>query len=180
MFSPVQTKPSLWAPLKTRNVQFVAGVISILYLFIQAIFLNFGLLVQTLMSDASLWFKLHLSFSLLTGFIVMFPLRELVFMLLTAIFVGLNVALLIAVMQNVKRTGSMRMSIGGMSVLALASSGCPSCGLSLLSLLGPSTGIIGVALHSFTAQVVVLGLLLGSIIYSLKKLQAGFSCRITP
>lgn len=169
---------SFVAPLRSRPVLAISFLVGVVYLFLQSALLNATILTQTVEGSMPFVFKFHLVTSILIGYLAMFPLQELIFTLLTALLVGLNFSLVIALMQSMQRSGRVKFSFGGVSVLALASTGCPSCGLTILSLLGPSTGVVALALHSLVAQVSMLLILSASIIYSLHKLQTSRVCKI--
>lgn len=108
----------------------------------------------------------------------MLPVEELVYTLFTVILIGINLTLLLAVYQNIKKSGNMRVSIGGVGVLAILSSGCPSCGFSILSLLGSSTGAFALTLQHPILKISIMMSLCVSILYNLKKLQQGMICKI--
>lgn len=165
-------------PLHDRAVLFLSGGIALIYLISQELLFNKDVLYQTALSNFPLSYKLHLSLDLLSGYFAMYPPLQLSFILVTAGLVGLNLTLAISLMQRMRKNGSMKMSLGGSSVLAVVSTGCPSCGLSVLSLLGPSSGFAAVLLHSTTAQFMIGLLLLASICYSLFQLQKSVVCKL--
>jgi hypothetical protein len=164
--------------LKSRNVLLVTLFLGVIYLLIQIYFFNQSLISHTLLGNFPLTYKFHLSFDLFTGYFVMFPLSQVFFTIAVAILVGLNLTLMIVLMQRMKAAGNMKFSVGGVGVAALVSSGCPGCGLTLLSLLGPSTGILAITLHSTLIQFTILAILIFSILYSLKKIEESFSCAL--
>ncbi len=108
----------------------------------------------------------------------MFPLQETLFTISTALLVGINLVLIISLTQQTKNSGGMRVSLGGTSIVALVSSGCPSCGITALSLLGPSSSFVGIFLHSLVIQVAVVVILVISVLHSLKLLRTGQACKI--
>ena len=167
----------LLRPLFNRSVLLVTVGVGILYLFLQIYAFNARLFLQTVLDPFPLSYKLILSLELIKGYFLMFPLSQLVFSLLTALLVGLNLSLVIALMQRVTRSNDLKVSFGGTSLIALVSTGCPSCGLTALSFLGPSSGLALVILHSLVAQGVIIGILFVSIFYSLKRLEKSLACR---
>lgn len=72
----------------------------------------------------------------------------------------------------------MKFSLGGVGVAALVSTGCPGCGLTLLSLLGPSTSVLAITLHSPLIQAAILAVLIFSVLYSLKRIEGSFACSL--
>jgi hypothetical protein len=166
--------------LKSRNVLLVTLSLGVVYLLIQIYLLNSSLISHTLFGNFPLEYKFHLSFGLFMGYFVMFPLSQVLFTLAVALLVGLNLTLMIILMQRMKASGSVKVSVGGVGIAALVSSGCPGCGLTLLSLLGPSTGILAVTLHSPIVQSIILAILIFSVLYSLRRIEGSMVCQINP
>lgn len=166
--------------LRNRNVLLVTFFLGVFYLLIQIYFFNHSLISHTLLGNFPLAYKFHLSFDLITGYFFMFPLSQVFFTVAVALLVGLNLTLMIILMQKMKDSGNMKFSVGGVGIAALVSSGCPGCGLTLLSLLGPSTGILALTLHSPLIQGGILAMLIFSIIYSLRRIEESIVCRISP
>jgi len=164
--------------LKSRNVLLVTLFLGGIYLLIQIYFFNQSLISQTLLGDFPLTYKFHLSFDLLTGYFAMFPISQVFFTVAVAILVGLNLTLMIILMQRMKDAGNMKFSVGGVGIAALVSSGCPGCGLTVLSLLGPSTGILAITLHSPLFQSAIVATLILSILYSLKRIERSLHCSL--
>lgn len=171
------TLPSLH-PLRSRNVLIMTGFLSSMYYLIQVFLFHRILITQTLTDTYPLTYKVTLFIDLVRGYLTMFPLMHVSFILLSTVLVGLNLTLLIALIQRVKQSGKVKMSFGGMGVFALISTGCPSCGLTVLSFLGPSSGILAGVFHNPLAQTTMILLLGSSIFYSLRQLEKGLSCRI--
>lgn len=165
-------------PLTSRNVLLVAGIAALLYYFLEVYLFNRELINQTLSEAYSLTYKTSILGQLTLGYLAMFPLTQMLFILLTTLLVGLNIALLIALLQTMQQGGRMKVSFGGASLLAVVSTGCPSCGLTVLSFLGPSGGVVAGMFHSPLAQLIMIVLLGASIGYSLVRLEKSRVCRI--
>lgn len=166
--------------LRSRNVLVVTFFLGALYLLLQIYFFNNSLISHTLLGNFPLAYKFHLSFGLITGYFVMFPLSQVFFTVAAALLVGFNLTLMIILMQKMKNSGNMKFSVGGVGIAALVSSGCPGCGLTLLSLLGPSTGILALTLHSPLIQGGIIAILIFSILYSLRRIEDSLVCQIIP
>lgn len=162
--------------LRSRAFLATTLLLSCLYLLLQIFFFNHSIFSSTLLGDFPLEYKLKLSLNLISGYFVMFPLTEIIFNTLSALLVGLNLTLMFILMQRVRQSGRVKLSVGGAGVIALMSSGCPGCGLTLLSILGPSTGILAVRVHSLLFQIIILGILVFSAIYSLRKIDESLNC----
>lgn len=169
---------ALLRPLINRNVIILSLVIAAGYILLQIYILNGRLIGDTITGSFTLSYKITLLRQLLEGYFGMFPFAQTVLTLISALLIGMNSTLLIALMQRVKSNGSRQLSFGGMGIIALAGSGCPSCGMTLFSLLGPSYGVLGVFFHSLYIQLSVLGILSASIIYSLVRLKESLVCKI--
>ncbi len=170
---------SLYLPvLRSRNVLLVTFFLGVLYLLLQIYFFNHSLISHTVLGNFPLEYKFHLSFDLITGYFVMLPLSQVFFTVAVALLVGLNLTLMIILMQRMKDSGTMKFSVGGVGIAALVSSGCPGCGLTLLSLLGPSTGILALTLHSPLMQAGILAILILSILYSLRRIERSLVCKV--
>lgn len=169
--------PALLKPLASQKTVIFSFVFAFLYLLIQIYTLNYRLVSQTLSGVFPSTYKLQVLWDLIQGYFVMFPPLEVLFNVITAILVGFNLMLIIVLAQTAKKTGSMKLTVGGTSILTLAGAGCPTCGVTVLSFLGPSSSFAGILLHSMVIQAVVVIILLASVLHSLKRLQASKVCK---
>ncbi|MBI5044860.1 MAG: hypothetical protein HZC02_02970 [Candidatus Levybacteria bacterium] len=167
---------SFLSPLKKRSFIFFGSLFTISYFLLQASIFNYQSLNQVLTHPYPLTYKTTLIAQLILGFPFIFPLWYRIFFFITTFLVGVNVWLTLLVYKEIKRSGSRKWSFGGVNLVAVASTGCSSCGLTLFSFLGPTSGIISIAFNSLQAHIVIMLLLLFSIIYSLKKIQRGTQC----
>lgn len=158
-------------PILKRELTPVSVVltISIAFLYIAAalFILNYRFILQTLEGDFPLLYKFQVLFGLLTGASQVFLPLEFFLFLITALFIGINVTLLLKAMRELKKQRSLKLSFGGL-VLPLAGVGCPSCGITLLSLLGPSTSIVLLPFQTILLQVIGIILLTFSFFSILK------------
>jgi len=151
-----------------------------LYLLLQIYLFNYRLINTTLFSDYPLLYQITLLYQLIKGFWIGFPLKEILFTNAVALLVGINTAFLLSSLSKIRIIpGKKRMSFGGVGVLALASSGCPSCGITLLSFLGPATGPLTLFLHNIFIQGIVLSLLVFSVLMNIQSLKNAEVCEIT-
>ncbi|HVZ58320.1 MAG TPA: hypothetical protein VG935_01015 [Patescibacteria group bacterium] len=172
------SKPTFFSPLKDQKVIAIAAFLTIIYILIQVYGFNYRFITETLSGTFPFLYKAQVLGGLITGYFVMFPLLTTIFNLLAAILVGINLTLLIALTQKGRHTGEMKMTLGGSSLLAVVSAGCPSCGITLLSFLGPSSSVISFFLASPIVLLGILIILLASIIYNLYLLQKSLSCAL--
>lgn len=148
----------------------------ILYLLLQAYITNHTLVHQTITGPFSLSYKVTLLYYTLTGYLEILPTSYLITTLVITFLLGISLALAVANYQKARSMGKMKMSFGGSSLVAVVSSGCSSCGLTVLSLLGPSTGAFAFFLSDVRVQFVIIGILLVSLLYNLKTLLRTPSC----
>ncbi len=148
------------------------------YLALQAYILNFGLINQTIQGSFTLSYKFTLLFFIFTGYLQSLPLFYLITALLTTFLVGVNMTLLLLSYMKARSLGAMKITLGGSSLLAVVSSGCPSCGITALSVLGPSSSAFSFLLRDTRLQFIILALLILSIYYNLKKITAPATCTI--
>lgn len=168
----------LLRPLKNRTVLVISMLFSMAYILLQILVLNGRLLAQALQGSFELSYKITVLGQLVQGYFIMFPLAHTILSLVTALLIGLNLTLIISLMQKVEKNGPKQLSFGGIGIIALASSGCPSCGLTILSLFGPSFAVVGVLFSSIFVQMTIIGVLAVSIAYSLTKLNKGLMCQV--
>ncbi len=153
--------------------------LTLFYILLQIYLFNFRLINQTILGEYLLSYKFTLLYQLVKGFYISFPPKETIFTSVVALLAGMNIALLFSSITKMKKNqGSLKISFGGVSVLALASSGCPSCGITILSILGPASGPFSLFLHNSTVQVGIISLLLFSLFTTLRQYSRTNSCEI--
>lgn len=152
---------------------------TLFYILLQIYLFNFRLINQTLIGEYPFSYKFTLLYQLIKGFYISFPPKETIFTSSVALLAGMNIALLFSSVTKMKKNqGSLKMSFGGVSVLALASSGCPSCGITILSILGPASGPFTLFLHNSAVQVGIISLLFFSLFTTLKQYSKANTCEI--
>ncbi len=144
-------------------------VFSTLYFIFQAYSLNHVLLNQTLLGNFPFFYKLSLFYQVITGYFYLIPGKYFFLTILTMFLVGANLALLVVTFKKSRKLGEMKLVLGGSNLLAIVSSGCPSCGLTALSVLGPSTGAFSFLFHDPKIQFITLGVLLLSFFLNLRQ-----------
>lgn len=158
-------------PILKRELSFmsIALSISIAFLYIAAalFILNYRFILQTLEGNFPFLYKFSVLFGLFTGASRVFLPLEFFLFIITALFIGINMTLLIKAMRELKKQRSLKLSFGGL-VLPLAGVGCPSCGITLLSVLGPSTSIVLLPFQTILLQLVGISLLIFSFFSILK------------
>lgn len=118
-----------------------ASAISIIYLITVTFLMNSSLVIATVLGDFGLEYKLKILTSLLLSMWSSMTVTGFVLLVLTAILTGLNISLLAKKLKDLKKQGSLELAVGGSTIIAIVSSGCASCGLPVLALLGLSGSV---------------------------------------
>lgn len=140
-------------------------LVAALYILLPGALLNFSLLWETALSQAEASYKLKLFWQILTGPLLLLEPIESLLLLLTALLLGINVALLFESISLLRQEKKLGISLGGATLVALVGSGCASCGISLLSILGISSSFLpfhGVYLYVFSSALLFASLLVSS------------------
>jgi len=166
-------------PFLYRNNLLILLLLALVYYLLQVYLFNFALINHTLLGTFPLLYKLTLFSQLISGHIGMFPLTQGLFLIMTSVLVGANLMLLLLRLQKARQLGRLKVSVGGTSLLAVFSSGCPSCGLTVFSFLGPSSSVASSLLRNDFLQLGILGLLTLSVFLSLQSLQK-ITCKVLP
>lgn len=164
--------------LLNKRVFLFTLLFTLVFVLLQIYSLNYRLINITLFSNSTLFYKLTLIWHLFIGYWKMFLLQDILFNLITALLIGLNFSLFLITLGNTKRNGALKLSFGGGSFIALISTGCPSCGLTLLSFLGPSVSLISLFIKTAIVQLIIIGILLFSLYSQIKTYQRSLRCVI--
>ncbi|GIW62105.1 MAG: hypothetical protein KatS3mg089_0957 [Patescibacteria group bacterium] len=164
--------------LSNKRVFLFTLVFTLVFVLLQIYSINYRLINLTIFSNSPLYYKLTLIWHLFIGYWKMFGLQDVLFNLITALLVGLNFALFLMTLGNTKRSGALKLSFGGGSFFALISTGCPSCGITLLSFLGPSASLINLFIRTTIVQLLIIGVLLLSLYSQLKAYQRSLICAL--
>lgn len=153
-----------------------AAVISALYIFLVIYLMNFKLVVETLTGNFSLNYKATLLISLLGGMWTAMTGFGLATLITTAILTGINLTLVLGRFSFLYSSGNLHLSLGG-SFLGFIGSGCATCGLPILSLLGLSGSLIYFPLRGAEVSVLAI-ILLGISFYFLVRNNERQVCRV--
>lgn len=144
-------------------------IISILYLLFSLFALNHQLVIDTLSNPSSLGYKLILLGTLIQGLFTAFTPIDTLIMVVSSILVGVNLVLVGRSLQLLENQGKVRLSVGGATLISLITTGCSSCGFSLLSLLGLGTSFSFLPFHGMELHIASVVLLILSAWYMVKK-----------
>lgn len=113
-----------------------ALVIAALYVVTTVYLMNASLVKDALFGIHSLSYKWGILSALLVGMWTAMSGLSLFLLTTVAILTGLNLVLTVERLRSIRSSGKMHWAIGGSSILGIVGSGCASCGLPILALLG--------------------------------------------
>lgn len=162
--------------LSFKSLFFVI-LLSASYLFLTILLLNDRLILATLTQPYPFIDKANIFLSLLGGLFTAFSPLDTIILFLNAFFVAVNILLMIRTLTVLRNQGSIRLSVGGATIIGFISAGCSSCGFSVLSILGLSTSFSFLPFHGLELHLAALAFLAFSAFYMLKKLRDGIYCK---
>jgi len=121
--------------------------------------------------------KVSLFGTLFFGIFSAFSFQDTLLLFMNALLVGTNLLLIAKTFSFLKKQRSIRFTVGGASLIALVSTGCTSCGLSILSIVGLGGAFSFLPFHGMELHVLSLGLLTLSGGYLLQQLRLSRYCR---
>lgn len=174
-------EPSLFFVAKKELLSPISFIptllVAFLYTLIPLFFLNFSLTTNTLSGSFALGYKLSLFWSLFLGVFTAFSPVDTAILLLNALLVGINIVLIAKTIYYLEHAGKVKLSLGGAGLLGLVTTGCSSCGFSLLSLVGLGGALSFLPFHGMEIHILALLALVGSAFYMLKQLRNGLYCK---
>lgn len=167
--------PTLKRELSVKTI-LVLLLIAFFYSATSLYALNYRFVLQSLNNSLPFNYKIWVLRDMLLGIGTALPTYELVLLLITSVLVGLNLALLLKEIRKLRKQGGIKLSAGSLLVSGVGI-GCPSCSITLLSFLGPSTSIVLLPYQTMTLQVVAIGFLLFSLYTMMKNVYLA-TCQI--
>ncbi|MBI2031720.1 MAG: hypothetical protein HYT08_03840 [Candidatus Levybacteria bacterium] len=157
---------------------FIIFVIALLYSALVAYTINYRLVFGIIIGDYSLFYKIRILFELLRGLGTALSGFDFLLLIITSLLSGVNMALIIRSLDVIKENGEVKFMAGGGTLLGFVSSGCASCGFSLLSVLGIGSVFTTLPFSNYTLYILSIIFLLFSGFYMLKKLNNIRLCKI--
>lgn len=134
----------------------LTSLISFGYLFLNVYLTNSQVINQAFLQNFSLTYKFNLISSLFVGLYTATSLTSFLFLILISLLTGINLTLALGRVNFAKNR--MHFAVGG-SFLGGMGSGCASCGLPLLGVLGLSGSVTYLPLRGLEFSIVSLSLL---------------------
>lgn len=156
---------TLWS----NNILVPAVAIAALYVVTTVYLMNAGLVKDALFGTHSFGYRWDVLVALLAGMWTAMSELSLFLLVTVALLTGFNLTLTAERLKTIRSSGKMHLAIGGSSLLGIVGSGCASCGLPILALLGlggvaaslPFRGVelslIAIALLSLSLYVLIQG-----------------------
>lgn len=148
------------------------------YTALSVILLNFRLLTSLLPAPFPFLAKLSIFFSLFLGLWTSLSMLDFLLVIINSLLVGATIVLLAKTIYQIGHSKKMKLSIGGATLISLISTGCASCGLSILSFVGLSASLSFLPFHGMEIHILSTLVLLFSLIYMLRQLYNAKYCLI--
>ena len=153
-------------------------VFAFFYIALSALLLNYKLVSDTITGGFSLSSQLTIYLALLQGVWTTMHIWDSFLLIINGLFVGMNLLLIGKTIFLLEHMGKVRLSIGGVALLTLVTTGCASCGLSFLSIVGFSTALYALPFHGLELRVAATIILMISGIYLLYQLHKAKYCKV--
>lgn len=111
-------------------------IITLAYVIVTVYLMNASLIWDTLSGAYSWNYKWNILIALLLGMWTAMSLPSLFLLMTVALLTGLNLVLTLERLRFLRSSGKLHWAIGGSTLIGLVGSGCASCGLPILALLG--------------------------------------------
>lgn len=156
---------------ESKNNKFIliAFISSISYTSLATILINYKSYTSFLFNDYPLLAKTKIIFLIFAGTFQAMGVRDVFLLLIIAFLFGVNIALVINKITFLKKQGSVHLTFG-VGLLTLVATGCASCGLSLVSLVGLTGVLVALPFHGLELYILSFFILLTSLFYNLQTL----------
>lgn len=161
-----------------KNLVCIFGI-TILYLIVATYLMNLSLLASTIGGNFPLEYKLKISVILLQGMWTSMTPLSIVTLTLTGLLTGINIVFLVIKIKSFGNLRNTHIVVGGSSLLGIVGSGCVSCGLPVIFLLGLSGSVMYLPFQGKELSILALFLLAFSLVILIRnsKKNAGV-CRV--
>lgn len=156
------------------------AIIAITYVIATIYLMNAGLVKDAVFGSHSLSYKWNLLAALLAGMWTAMSRLSLALLIVVAVLTGANLSLIAQRLKRLQSLGGMRFMVGGSSLLGIVGSGCVSCGLPILALLGVSGAVAYLPFQGIELSVLATILLSLSLYFLLKSQSQEKVCAVDP
>lgn len=163
-----------------RSSKFIIPVLLIAsaYIILVIYLTNTQLVVDTVIGSFPFSYKVNLLVALLEGMWTAMTPIGLSVLVITALLTGANLTLITKRISALRSSSNLHFVVGGSSLLGVISSGCASCGLSIISLLGLTGSLVYLPLRGEELSYLSVVLLTVSLYFILRGYKTDQSCNI--
>lgn len=165
---------TLFSPFSLLTTLFIAFI----YILFTVYVLNYHLFLNTVLGAYALQYKAVILFSLIQGIFTSMSIHSIILLFINSLLVGINLTLVVKTIRVLEDMGGVKVSVGGATLLGLISTGCSSCGLSILSVIGLSASLSFLPFHGLEIQLLATAVLLFSTWYMMRKLLQSGQCKL--
>ncbi len=155
-------------------------IIAMLYVIAAVYLMNASLVQDALFGGHSLVYKRDILIALLVGMWTAMSGLSLFLLIIVAVLTGLNLMLTLERLRPIRSSGKMHWAIGGSSILGVVGSGCASCGLPILALLGFGGAAAYLPFQGMELSLVAIGFLSVSLYVLVRGRTESIFCVIEP
>lgn len=161
-----------------KNI-FFTFLIAVFYLAMTSYVINYKLFLNTVLGQFPLSYKFAILSSLFLGLKSSLSGLDFYLLLTTSVLLGVNFILILKTIRLITvASPRIKFLFGGSGIMAVASAGCTTCGLSLISILGFGAGISLLPFGGEFFYLLSIGFLILSIVYMLRKIEYAKSCEV--
>ncbi len=156
---------------ESKNNGFILKAIlsSTVYITTALIIVNYKSYTSFIFNDYPILAKFKIMALIFLGTYQAMTTRDIFLLIIIGLLFGLNIALVISKIKFLKKQGSVHLTFG-VGLLTLAATGCASCGLSLVSLVGLTSALVSLPFHGLELYILSIFILLTSLFYNLQTL----------
>lgn len=163
----------------SKNIITPAILIAVLYVMATIYLMNAGLVKDTIFGAHSLSYKWNLLVALLAGMWTAMSQLSLMLLMIVATLTGLNLTLTVQRLRTLRSSGKIHLAVGGSSLLGIVGSGCASCGLPILALMGLSGAMVYLPFRGIELSIIAIALLGSSLYFLLESRSKEKVCEVT-
>lgn len=172
-------KDSIFLVLKRPFYVLITFIVAFLMLSFSVLILNISLIFDPITPAYSIFDKALLLFKLLGGLITNNTPIAIALLIITSLLAGINVALLVFKIKSLKSATYKESGLGTSGAVAgMLASGCSSCGISILSLIGIAGVLTFLPFKGLELSFAGIILLLFSIYSTSKGIVSCESCKV--
>jgi hypothetical protein len=153
----------------TVTLVFRIVIFGTLFLLLSLSLINIPNILSVISSNYPLFSKLRILSVIITGAFYTISGIDFVLLLIISVLFGANFAFVIEKFNFIRKQHNLRLTIGS-GIISLASAGCASCGLSLVSLVGLGSALAILPFRGVELYLLAIAVLLASFLYNLNSI----------